>query len=123
MALDYENWKAGHFIPTPAKLESMKKAGFPFPDNVETVDVIDVMQKAPELTRNQISPVPQEIDGLTTDEERKRLKRIHTKMQQMAWDYEDWKAGKFIPTPARLKSMKKAGYAFPEFVTVEHGSL
>ena len=45
------------------------------------------------------------------------------KLEKYAWDYEDWKAGKFIPTPARLKSMKKAGYAFPEFVTVEHGSL
>ena len=41
MAMDYENWRAGHFIPTPEKLESMKKAGFVFPDNVETVVPFD----------------------------------------------------------------------------------
>ena len=52
-AWDYEEWKAGKFIPTPNKLNIMKKLGFIFPENVETVEVKDVMKLAKKLTRQQ----------------------------------------------------------------------
>ena len=52
-AWDYEEWKAGKFIPTPNKLNIMKNLGFVFPENVETVEVKDVMKLAKKLTRQQ----------------------------------------------------------------------
>lgn len=58
-AWDYEDWKAGKFIPTPSKLNVMKKLGFVFPENVETVEVKDVMKLARELTRQQYVPPQQ----------------------------------------------------------------
>ena len=36
----------------------MKKLGFVFPENVETVEVKDVMKLAKELTRQQYGAVP-----------------------------------------------------------------
>ena len=52
--------------------------------------------------------------GSLTEEERKRIERIQTKILKMAMDYEDWRAGHFIPTTEKLESMKKAGFVFPD---------
>ena len=55
-AWDYEDWKAGVFIPTPNKLNVMKNLGYVFPENVETVEVKDCMNYARELTKKQYCP-------------------------------------------------------------------
>ena len=58
-ARDYEAWKAGTFIPTPRKLQSMKEDGFVFPENVETVAPGGEMMLAKSLTNEQYRPRPQ----------------------------------------------------------------
>ena len=57
-ARDYEAWKAGTFIPTPRKLQSMKEDGFVFPENVETVAPGGEMMLAKSLTNEQYRPQP-----------------------------------------------------------------
>ena len=67
-ARDYEAWKLGTFVPTKHKLKMMKKDGFRFPANVETVATNAIIDpktiKKPDLA---FLDLPPEQDDLSED--------------------------------------------------------